>query len=437
MNVFEYIQFLDEADLLGDHIAILAAPGKVVASGSPVSLKRDIGEGYSIKVAFDWSIDTEKISEQTLLQEIRKLAPKTHVTSPSSSQACYHLKTRDTYVIGQVLNMMDDHARARRIVSYDILGTTIEDVFLAVMSDNNPSKRQSMESFGPGSDPDDMSVDDIVYSPLLENSVGLGLTDGRAVSPFRQAFTVFHKRALIAKRAYMTPVLAIIVSVIGACVPLTFIKGKQQPCTFQPKIPTALPLVLPASPPLLNSTTFGGPAHVIESPPGLLSPLNEVFAVTDVADNSSFINMITANFGNVSTGGISLNEDTGESLFSWEATIPGVKGSAMLNLASNTLYARAINISNSFIPRDVGDLQPVDLIISNYAALQRVASSTLVYLKWLFFFGGVMVCLIYLSSSLVCGFHVFLGSLPCFLCYLRFQRKKNSGAGHAVIQWLE
>ncbi|KAF4611653.1 hypothetical protein D9613_004331 [Agrocybe pediades] len=380
--------FLDEADLLGDHIAILAAPGQVVASGSPVALKRDIGEGYSIKVTFDWTLDSEKSTEQSLLQDIRRLAPKTYVTNPSSSEACFHLRTRDSTVVEAALNMMDAHHRAERILSYDILGPTIEDVFLSVMNDRDTSKRRSIESFGPGLDPDSMPVDEIAYSPLLESSVGLGLTDGRSVSPFRQAFTVFHKRALIAKRAYMTPLLAIAVAVMGACVPLVFIKGQEQPCTFKPQIPTALPLFLPASPPLLNSTMLGGPAHVVDSPPGLLYPLDQVFTVTDTADNTSFVNMISANFRSISTGGVSVNEDTGESLFAWEATVPGVKGASMLNLASNALYSRALNMSSSNPLEE--ETPSVDVIFSNYTNMQRVASATLVYLKWLFFFGAVM-----------------------------------------------
>ena len=35
------IKFLNEADLLTDHIAILATSGKIIASGWPVSLRRD------------------------------------------------------------------------------------------------------------------------------------------------------------------------------------------------------------------------------------------------------------------------------------------------------------------------------------------------------------------------------------------------------------
>ena len=46
-------QFLDEADLLADTIAVLAAPGKLVAHGTPVSLKSSLGEGYTVNVSFN------------------------------------------------------------------------------------------------------------------------------------------------------------------------------------------------------------------------------------------------------------------------------------------------------------------------------------------------------------------------------------------------
>ena len=54
------MQFLDEADLLGDHVAILAPPGKLVASDHPVALKARLGGGYSVHVSFTSAIDEEK-----------------------------------------------------------------------------------------------------------------------------------------------------------------------------------------------------------------------------------------------------------------------------------------------------------------------------------------------------------------------------------------
>jgi hypothetical protein len=82
-------QFLDKAN----HITILAALGNVVASGSPVALKRDLGNGYSIQVIFAIPTDFEKIdtsSRPELPLSIRTIAPETYITMPSPHQVCYH-----------------------------------------------------------------------------------------------------------------------------------------------------------------------------------------------------------------------------------------------------------------------------------------------------------------------------------------------------------
>ena len=77
------IQFLDEADLLADHIPILAAPGEVLAEGSRVALKCDLGEGYSVQISFAIPTEIDKLC-------IAK------VTSPSPSQGSYHLHGCET-----------------------------------------------------------------------------------------------------------------------------------------------------------------------------------------------------------------------------------------------------------------------------------------------------------------------------------------------------
>lgn len=104
------IQFLDEANLLAEHIAILAAPGKVLVEGSPVALKHDLGKGYFMRVSFTVLMDINKLSifpKYELLDTLWTLAPQTYLTLPSPSQGCYYLKTKDSHiiVIGKVLNL--------------------------------------------------------------------------------------------------------------------------------------------------------------------------------------------------------------------------------------------------------------------------------------------------------------------------------------------
>ena len=150
------MQFLDEADLLADYIAILAAPGKVVASGPPVALKRDLGEGYTMQVALPARADTEKIDSEVpgeLLQQIRSIAPQTYTTTSSPSQFAYHLRTRDSEAIRRVLSILDAETRAGKIVSYSILGTTIEDIFLELMRKHGLPNQEHDEQEKPPESP--------------------------------------------------------------------------------------------------------------------------------------------------------------------------------------------------------------------------------------------------------------------------------------------
>jgi ABC-type multidrug transport system ATPase subunit len=80
--------FLDEADLLADNIAILAAPGKLVAEGTPVALKSNLGQGYSVQVMFDFPDLNDKNSPHPpsdTLDRIRQVSPHCSMTLSSPS----------------------------------------------------------------------------------------------------------------------------------------------------------------------------------------------------------------------------------------------------------------------------------------------------------------------------------------------------------------
>jgi hypothetical protein len=93
-----------------------------------VILKRDLGEGYTVQVSL--SVSTSPPDE--LLHHIRTLAPHTHM-SLGSPQPLYHLKSKDTVVVDRVLQLLDRESGKYSIVSYDVLGTSIEDIFRELM----------------------------------------------------------------------------------------------------------------------------------------------------------------------------------------------------------------------------------------------------------------------------------------------------------------
>jgi ATP-binding cassette subfamily A (ABC1) protein 3 len=218
--------FLDEADLLADDIAILAAPGKLVAEGTPVALKLDLGQGYSVQVTFDFSNFSEKDfphPPSEILHRIRQVSPHCSMSLSSPGQASYHLRSKDPVVVTKILQLLD-------IASYDVLGTSIEDIFLDLMARETP--RASFDGAEETSDSvSEPILPDLSDYPSAPGKAVLKLTDGRPRSPFSQTLTIFYKRALIARRSWMVPLLVVLVSVCGACIPIVFfLSGQPATC---------------------------------------------------------------------------------------------------------------------------------------------------------------------------------------------------------------
>ena len=319
---------------------------------------------------------------------------------PSPHQVCYHLKAKDTEVVRQVLRLLDEGTSRYAIASYDILGTTIEDIFLDLMSKNET----------PG---DSKILLEGASSPHLESKSNIvDLPSGRPVPPFRQAFTIFYKRVLILKRSWLTPLLTVVIAVAGATIPLVFIGGELATCSVRFLNTTSLPLYLPSS----SLAASGFTSSVVTSPPNItltLGSTTESLPITNVPDNATFVNFISQNFLNLSLGGVSLDLDTGASLVAWEATPPGFTGLSMVNLATNLLYTRALNMSGNAarIPT---------LILANYATFPPVDASTLVSLRWVFIFGIAMV-----SWLLKYLLFIVVYLLYCRVCTLLFMRSMS------------
>ncbi|KAI0673936.1 P-loop containing nucleoside triphosphate hydrolase protein [Trametes maxima] len=374
--------FLDEADLLADTIAVLAAPGKLVAHGTPVALKSSLGEGYTVNASFrpdEESAEKSTVANQTeLLDRIRTIAPLTYTSSSAPNEVSYHLKLKDPAVVQEVLALVEDSRGAYGIASYSVMGTSIEDIFLGLMHDDMRSEEKVLEKTDSSTAPS-LSATPIPAPPVLE------LTNGRRRSPLGQALTIFHKRILIARRSWLTPCLAVLVAVAGSCIPIFFLTSRAQTCvrTFR-TVPT-MPIYLPASPlGFIGEAAIG--ARVLESPPGIISTLGNTtqsLLTQNIPDNTTFVDTVNKTFRNQSLGGVSIDQQSGTALVAWEATPPGFTGLVMLNLASNLLYNTALNAT--------GRTPPVpSLILANYQDFPGIAAGTLVALKWVAFFGAAM-----------------------------------------------
>lgn len=173
--------FLDEADLLADHIAILSK-GSLRAEGSSVELKDKLGAGYRVHV-----LDPQKVQRAPDVPgvECRITHSSILYLAPNSGLAAEVIKTLE-----------------RADIAYRLAGPTIEDVFLQVAEEvqNEGDLRTGGEKIRP-----DRSA-----------AKSHDLMTGRRVGFFKQVSVLLRKRFIIIKNNWIPYAIAFIVPIIAA-----------------------------------------------------------------------------------------------------------------------------------------------------------------------------------------------------------------------------
>jgi len=315
-----------------------------------------------------------------MLSRLNMILPSAYLSSLSPRQACYHLKTRDAGSMQQALELFDCEVRDKKVDSYDILGTTIEEIFLDLMRkhDRPPTEGEKAE----------MST--AIWTSAHPTRIS-DLPNGRTVPSIKQAFTIFYKRLLVFRRSWRALFLATLIAACGSCIPLVFLRNiDTKTCVATYSTPTTTPLDLQSTSMLSPSLT-----SVFSSPPGIqpLGSSTNALRVVDLPDNATFVSAINENYRGLTLGGISINSTTGSSLIAWEASPPGFTGASMLNLATNVLYNRALNMTgqSAFGPKSIR---------ASHSVFPFISSARFAYLRWLVFFGLVMVRFMTLFSGI-------------------------------------
>ncbi|KAL7924907.1 multidrug resistance-associated protein [Trichoderma austrokoningii] len=199
--------FLDEADLLADHIAILSK-GTLRAEGSSVELKDKLGGGYRVNVH-----KNPDIKESPIIGGVRKTDAFDLVTyvAPTSSLAAEVIKA----------------LQKANITDFRFSGPTIEDVFLQVaeeIKDEEVFREETIVEKMPVKD-DNSSSSQGYGVPTMEPSLGLQLLDGRRVGYFEQAVILFKKRWTILKRNWVLYAIAFLLPIAAAGLTSLFVKN--------------------------------------------------------------------------------------------------------------------------------------------------------------------------------------------------------------------
>ncbi|CAE6510666.1 unnamed protein product [Rhizoctonia solani] len=162
--------FLDEADLLADHVSIMTAPGRIVARGSPVMLKTGHSQGYVITCTFDnstqQSLDVRR--HQPVLTAVRRYAPAAVLLNGGQEDDGISLRTHNPRVVSQVLRLLEKDKRRLGLRSFDIRATTLSDVFLKLMGEDDGLEKLYSHPPTPVYTPRttiDQEMEDLSYAP--------------------------------------------------------------------------------------------------------------------------------------------------------------------------------------------------------------------------------------------------------------------------------
>jgi len=118
--------FMDEADLLGDRIAIMAS-GQIQCCGSSLFLKKKFGAGYHLVVVKDADCDVNRIT-----QAIGKYISDVSINQNVGAELSYLLPADQSHLFQFIFEDLEKNRRSYGISSYGASVTTMEEVFIRV-----------------------------------------------------------------------------------------------------------------------------------------------------------------------------------------------------------------------------------------------------------------------------------------------------------------
>ncbi|RKO87858.1 P-loop containing nucleoside triphosphate hydrolase protein, partial [Blyttiomyces helicus] len=284
--------FMDEAEYLGDRIAILAS-GQLKATGTTLFLKRTYGVGYSMTVMRS---DSER-SATEVSEIVRSHLPDATAIGASGSESTFSLPTAGRAWFPALLRDLDgERGQGAGVRTYGLSVTSLEEVFLRIVSEEEEAQAADENTlevsakFSPsqgGSATDLFELNDLESERKFDT--GAAAVEGGA-GFIRQVVVLFLKlfRLNVREPGIMIArlVLPIIVTIFAAWL-MRNSDGTCYPPPVQPAIPlewAARDIYLPESPFLVSPSNF--PFAVVE--PNATAPqfTNSLATFNSLADES-------------------------------------------------------------------------------------------------------------------------------------------------------
>ena len=343
--------YLDEADLLADHIAILSK-GKLKCEGSAVQLKTELGGGYRVHApltapAFD-GVPTKRLYDQTIYNV------------PTSADAA----------------ALTDALEKREILDYYVAGPTIEDVFLKVAEESVANRSENTGEKDASAQVSEQAISTTNSSE--ETKGGVKLYDGRNVPLWKQTWFLIRKRFTILQRGYLPTIGAILIPIIAAGITMvTFKDFEGVSCDPARQINIGD----------IENFTFDVDFDVVVGPPSIQPDLASFASeslsgtgldlediqdmIHTVTSRDAFIDYIDKEFHNVTPGGFFIDGDN-KAVYAYKGDDEQIRGALTIqNFVNNLLLDVPGGITTQYLafdtiwPKDQG----TTLIFITYCGL--------------------------------------------------------------------
>jgi hypothetical protein len=126
--------FMDEADILGDRIAIMAE-GELRCHGDSLFLKSRFGEGYTLTIVKTPTSDS-KVLKDVVLGHVHGAK----VLSDVGTELTFQMPIRETGSFAGLFERLDNDQTSLGVEQYGVSVTTMEEVFLKVASSDEANK---------------------------------------------------------------------------------------------------------------------------------------------------------------------------------------------------------------------------------------------------------------------------------------------------------
>ncbi|XP_019861797.1 PREDICTED: ATP-binding cassette sub-family A member 3-like [Amphimedon queenslandica] len=133
-------QFMDEADILGDRIAIMKS-GRVKTSGSSLFLKKRYGCGYHLTIE-KASISTDS---EEIIAVVQDMVGGSRFLYDIGTEVVLLLPDEKSILFSALINTLENRKRSLGISSYGVSVTTMEEVFIQVGKDEDEEIQKKIQ----------------------------------------------------------------------------------------------------------------------------------------------------------------------------------------------------------------------------------------------------------------------------------------------------